>query len=213
MFIIDILLIIISFLSGSVMYSYIIPKLLKGIDITNVSDDKNPGSGNVIKYCGVFLGLLCIALDLFKAFIPVFISIKYFHVNNIALIFIAVAPILGHAHSPFLNFHGGKAIASTFGTFLALYPISNVALGFALILIFFKFILVIEPNSSVMLVSSLFLDILVITYNHNIHIKIIVLIISMILIHKHKINRNEEDITISLFNKYFKKTLYNYPQY
>lgn len=213
MFIIDILLIIISFLSGSVMYSYIIPKLLKGIDITNVSDDKNPGSGNVIKYCGVFLGLLCIALDLFKAFIPVFISIKYFHVNNIALIFIAVAPILVHAYSPFLNFHGGKAIASTFGTFLALYPISNVALGFALILIFFKFILVIEPNSSVMLVSSLFLDILVITYNHNIHIKIIVLIISMILIHKHKINRNEEDITISLFNKYFKKTLYNYPQY
>ena len=213
MFIIDILLIIISFLSGSVMYSYIIPKLLKGIDITNVSDDKNPGSGNVIKYCGVFLGLLCIALDLFKAFIPVFISIKYFHVNNIALIFIAVAPILGHAYSPFLNFQGGKAIASTFGTFLALYPISNVALGFALILIFFKFILVIEPNSSVMLVSSLFLDILVITYNHNIHIKIIVLIISMILIHKHKINRNEEDITISLFNKYFKKTLYNYPQY
>ena len=103
--------------------------------------------------------------------------------------------------------------SSTFGTFLALYPISNVALGFALILIFFKFILVIEPNSSVMLVSSLFLDILVITYNHNIHIKIIVLIISMILIHKHKINRNEEDITISLFNKYFKKTLYNYPQY
>ena len=39
------------------------------------------------------------------------------------------------------------------------------------------------------------------------------MIANWVLIHKHKINRNEEDITISLFNKYFKKTLYNYPQY
>lgn len=213
MFVIDILLIIISFLSGSIMYSYIIPKLLKGIDITNISDDKNPGSGNVIKYCGIFPGLLCVALDLLKAFIPVSISIKYFDVSNITLIFIAIAPVLGHAYSPFLNYNGGKAIASTFGTFLALAPICHVALTFALILIFFKFILTIKPNSSVMLVSILFLDLLVISLHYNIYIKIIVFIISLILIHKHKTNRNEGDITISLFNKYFKKTLYNYFPY
>ena len=57
------------------MYSYLIPKLVKGIDIRKISDDMNPGSGNVIKYCGIPLGILCIILDLFKAFIPVFISV------------------------------------------------------------------------------------------------------------------------------------------
>ena len=116
------------------MYSYLIPKLVKGIDIRKISDDMNPGSGNVIKYCGIPLGILCIILDLFKAFIPVFISINYFYTSNIAIIFIAISPILGHAYSPFLKFQGGKAIASTFGSFLALYPISYVALIFALIM-------------------------------------------------------------------------------
>lgn len=207
-----ILLIFISFLSGSIMYSYLIPKILKGIDIRKISEDNNPGAGNVIKYCGITLGVICIILDLFKAFIPVFISLKYLHIDNLALIFIAIAPILGHAYSPFLNFNGGKAIASTFGSFLALYPISNVALTFALILIFFKFFFTIKPNSSVILVSILFLDIIVFAYDHNLIIKLIVFLSSIILGHKHKINRNEGDITISLFNKYFKKTLYHYEE-
>ena len=169
----------------------------------------NPGSGNVIKYCGVPLGILCVILDLFKAFIPVFISINYFSSSNIAIIFIAISPILGHAYSPFLKFQGGKAIASTFGSFLALYPKSYVALTFALILIFFKFILTIKPNSSVILVSILFLDILVFASNSSIYTKLIVFLSSIILGHKHKINRNYGDITISLFNKYYKKILYH----
>ena len=52
---------------------------------------------------------------------------------------IAIAPVLGHAYSPFLKFHGGKAIAATFGTFLALYTMSYVALTFALILMDYCF--------------------------------------------------------------------------
>ena len=90
MFFIALILILISFLSGSTMYSYIIPKLLKGVDITEISDDKNPDAGNVIKHCGIISGLLCIILDLFKAFIPVFISIKYFNISNITLVIIAI---------------------------------------------------------------------------------------------------------------------------
>ena len=96
-----------------------------------------------------------------------------------------------------------------FGSFLALYPISYVALIFALILIFFKFILTIKPNSSVILVSILFLDILVFASNSSIHIKLIVFLSSIILGHKHRVNRNDGDITISLFNKYCKKILYH----
>ena len=68
-----------------------------------------------------------------------FISIKYFNISNITLVIIAIAPVLGHAYSPFLKFHGGKAIAATFGTFLALYPMSYVALTFALILMDYCF--------------------------------------------------------------------------
>ena len=42
-----------------------------------------------------------------------------------------------------------------------------------------------------------------------IYTKLIVFLSSIILGHKHKINRNYGDITISLFNKYYKKILYH----
>ena len=86
--------------------------------------------------------------------------------------------------------------------------LGDIALTFALILIFFKFILTIKPNSSVILVSLLSLDIIVIAFYSSIYIKLIVFLSSIILGHKHKINRNTGDITVSLFNKYYKKTIY-----
>lgn len=205
----EIFLVLISFLSGSIMYSYIIPKLLKNIDIRKISEDNNPGAGNVIKHVGIPLGIICIILDVLKAFIPVYISINNFNASGLFLVLISISPIVGHAFSPFLNYNGGKAIASTFGTFLGLYKISNIAITLALILIFFKFILTIKPNSSVILVSILLLDIIIFIFDNNPYIKLIVLITSFILIYKHEINRNYGDISISLFNRYFKVTLYH----
>ena len=210
MFYMGILLILLSFLSGSIMYSYLLPKILYNVDIVKISDDHNPGSANVIKHFGIFTGAICIILDLLKAFVPVYISITKFNVSGMLLVFISIAPILGHAFSPFLHFKGGKAIASTFGSFLALYHISNIALTFAFILVFFKFIITIKPNSSVILVSVVFLTLITFTYQNDIYIKLIALLTSLILGYKHKINRNEGAITISLFNRYFKKTLYNF---
>lgn len=46
---------------------------------------------------------------------------------------VAVAPILGHAFSPFLKFKGGKAIAVTFGVWSALTRF-EAALAYAVIL-------------------------------------------------------------------------------
>lgn len=45
----NIFIVIISFLFGSIMYSYILPKLINNVDISEISDDKNPGAGNVAK--------------------------------------------------------------------------------------------------------------------------------------------------------------------
>jgi glycerol-3-phosphate acyltransferase PlsY len=37
-----------------------------------------------------------------------------------ALAIVALAPVLGHAYSPFLGFRGGKAVAATFGIWTGL---------------------------------------------------------------------------------------------
>ena len=60
----------VSFFSGSVMYSYLIPKLFYGKDITKISKDGNPGCGNVFTCIGIPCGVLCLLLELAKGAVP-----------------------------------------------------------------------------------------------------------------------------------------------
>lgn len=195
-------MIIFGFLSGSIMFSYLIPKYWRGVDIIKSSPDNNPGGANSFKLCGVHIGLLCISLDFLKAFIPLYISINIFNITDIFLIPIALSPVLGHSFSPFLKFKGGKAIASTFGTLFALLPLSNIVIIFALLLIFFKTILVINPNSTMVLISVIIFDIYLIFCHESLVIKIIGLLLSIILSYKHKSNKNPEKFSVKLLNKY-----------
>ena len=58
------------FLLGGVMFSRALPKLLTGKDVCALRTDKNPGAANVFAVCGVPMGLLCLALDMLKAYLP-----------------------------------------------------------------------------------------------------------------------------------------------
>lgn len=65
------------FLLGSVLFSYHLPRLLKGVDIRALSEDHNPGAANAVKYAGIPVGMLCVFCDLFKGFLPVFLALRY----------------------------------------------------------------------------------------------------------------------------------------
>ena len=49
--------IFIGFLSGSILYSYLWPKWICHIDITQLSDDHNPGTFNAMKLAGPRVGM------------------------------------------------------------------------------------------------------------------------------------------------------------
>lgn len=59
------------YLSGSVLYSYLIPLWLKRIDIRNNTDDQNPGAGNAFKNSGKTIGFLCLVLEILKGLLPI----------------------------------------------------------------------------------------------------------------------------------------------
>ena len=59
--------IVLGYLSGSIMFSYLIVKILKHIDLIDVSDDHNPGMANAFKYGGTTCGVLALVCDFFKA--------------------------------------------------------------------------------------------------------------------------------------------------
>ncbi len=115
----NILVILIQFLSGSIMYSYILARL-NNVNLREVRDG-NPGSSNLWRVKGWRLGVLALILDYFKGIFPLVIFISKGLVGNEYIIATsALCGILGHAFSPMLKFKGGKAIATTFGAWSVL---------------------------------------------------------------------------------------------
>jgi acyl phosphate:glycerol-3-phosphate acyltransferase len=109
---------LVGFIAGSIPFSIISGKLIAKKDVRNFGDG-NPGGMNAVKAGGLKTGLPAILLDIAKGFLPVFFAQRY-GMTGWSLIPVCLAPILGHAFSPFLRFHGGKALGTTGGVWLAL---------------------------------------------------------------------------------------------
>lgn len=138
---------LIGFLSGSVMYCSVVPKLLCGVDVAAESDDGNPGSANVFIHCGVGIGMLCLILDIAKGFLPVFLAQRVLDMGKLYFSFVMAAPVLGHAVGLFNDFQGGKCIATSFGVLLAVVRASRICLLLAGLYILFSTVVKINPNS------------------------------------------------------------------
>jgi glycerol-3-phosphate acyltransferase PlsY len=110
---------LIGFLLGSLPVSVWLGRLVLRTDIRGYGDG-NPGGTNVMRAGNRGLGLLVIVLDMLKGAIPGSLAYYVFKVNGWLLVPVILAPIAGHAFSPFLGFRGGKALASTFGVWTAL---------------------------------------------------------------------------------------------
>jgi len=117
-----------AFLLASVPFSVIIGRMALHKDITAYGDG-NPGAVNVFKAGGQKVGFLAVLLDIAKGVPFVRLAHTVFDLPELALVFVAVCAVLGHAFSPFLHWHGGKAIAVTFGVMLGL-PQYDVLLAF-----------------------------------------------------------------------------------
>ena len=126
MFILRIIFIFLSYIAGAIPFGMIISRKIAGIDITSKGSG-NIGATNVARELGLKWGLLTLLLDLLKGFIPVFITRNYItDIEGLFLISTSLAVLLGHRFSPFLGFKGGKGVATAFGLFLALSPVSAI---------------------------------------------------------------------------------------
>lgn len=93
--------IFIGFLSGSILYSYLWPKWICHIDITQLSDDHNPGTFNAMKLAGPRVGILCLVCDVCKGFFPLWFASKALSWQHPLFAVVLAAPVFGHAYSPF----------------------------------------------------------------------------------------------------------------
>jgi len=133
------LLCLAGFWLGAIPFSLLVGRLVRGVDIRAYGDG-NPGSINAFKASGWQAGVVSLVLDFLKGCLPTLAAMRHLGGLNAWMLPIAIAPVLGHAYSPWLRFKGGKAIVTTFGiwTGLTLYQAPLLlgglcALGYALL--------------------------------------------------------------------------------
>ena len=140
--VIIILFIILSYLIGSIPFGVVLGKLICKKDI-RLYGSKNIGTTNAIRVLGKKVGYLVFFCDVLKgAIIMILIRILgqakvWIQPKEIDILFYGVAAIMGHSFSIFLNFKGGKAVATSLGVVLFLTPIPAIACLIIFALVFF----------------------------------------------------------------------------
>src|SRR5258708_1998991 len=86
---------------------------LAGVDVRR-SGSGNIGATNVARTAGLRPGLLTLAGDVTKGFVPVVLARSVFD-NDAAVACVGLAAFVGHIYSVFLRFAGGKGVATAFG--------------------------------------------------------------------------------------------------
>ncbi|MDL2285477.1 glycerol-3-phosphate 1-O-acyltransferase PlsY [Desulfovibrio sp. OttesenSCG-928-F07] len=107
-----------AYLLGSVPFGLIIAKAACGID-PRTEGSKNVGSTNVARLCGFKFGVLTLVCDALKGLLPTALSLHLF-ADPLVASAVGLCALLGHLYSIFLNFKGGKAVATTVGVFIPL---------------------------------------------------------------------------------------------
>lgn len=114
------ILFIISYLLGAIPFAHIFTKLFSKKDILKIGWKKS-SSSNVLANIGKVPALLTFLFDVLKGFIVVFIA-KEFGLPFEVLAIAGFLAVIGHNFSIFLNFNGGRGIATILGACLAFNP-------------------------------------------------------------------------------------------
>lgn len=113
---------VIAYLIGSIPTGYLIVKAKTGKDIREVGSGST-GATNVKRVLGTPYFFIVMLLDALKGALPVILAVLLVSFKaelGIPAVVAAIAVIIGHSKPLFLNFKGGKSVATGVGTILAL---------------------------------------------------------------------------------------------
>ena len=109
------------FLLGAIPFGAWIARS-QGVDIQKRGSG-NIGATNVGRILGRKWGYLVFVLDALKGWFAVWLAADYFQAGDAASVVTGMAAVAGHVFSPWLNFRGGKGVATSAGVLLGLAPI------------------------------------------------------------------------------------------
>lgn len=134
-FAVSTLLIVVAYLLGSIPTGYIVGRYTQGIDIREHGSGST-GATNVLRTVGKTSAIFVLAVDLLKGSLATaLVNLVYAYAPGVLpetwhfwlITATALSAIIGHSKSIWLNFTGGKSVATTLGVLFVMNPV--VALG------------------------------------------------------------------------------------
>ena len=120
-----ILLILTAYLVGAIPFGLVLT-FRSGVDIRN-QGSRNIGATNVARLLGKKMGILTLACDVLKGYLPMYIAGLVMQGEANASLVVALsgaASVLGHMFPVYLGFKGGKGVATALGAFFYLAPLA-----------------------------------------------------------------------------------------
>ncbi len=184
-----------SYLLGSLPTAYLFGRLLKGIDIRK-SGSGNVGATNALRVLGFGPGITVLVIDILKGLIVVSFLGDCFagkgilwQVQNLRII-MGLCCICGHNWTIFLQFKGGKGIATSLGVLLGLalrLNGLNIVIGI-LIIIWFAVFFLFRIISLASIIAAIALPASCIFFKQSNLMILVAMILCIFVIIRHKAN-------------------------
>jgi len=188
------LIILLSYLFGSIPFGLLLTKIFLKKDIREIGSG-NIGATNVLRAGNKILGYSTLVLDILKAVLPI-LYIKFF--MNDYLYISALSIFIGHVFPIWLKFKGGKGVATYVGILFSLNIIFGLVFGICWLIIFF----ISKYSSLASLIGSLSIPvyILILEGLENVFFYIIMLFL-IFFTHKENIKRlkNKEETKTKIY--------------
>jgi len=114
----QLLIILFAYLVGSVSSGIIVSQIFNLPDPRTIGS-KNPGATNVMRSGNKKAAIFTLLGDLLKAILVLAIA-EYLGFNDLIIICVALAVLIGHIYPIFYKFQGGKGVATAIGILFAL---------------------------------------------------------------------------------------------
>ena len=179
-----ILFLVTSYTIGSIPFGYILTLFLNKVDIRKIGSG-NIGATNVLRTGNKKLAAIVLILDILKGYAPITIFFVLYENQNIYFFsLIGLVSIIGHIFPIWLNFKGGKGVATYIGFLLGFDFIL-----FIIFIITWALVAIIKKYSSLASLSSLLLVTLMGIYlNNSFYTIFTILSISTLITAKHLSN-------------------------
>jgi glycerol-3-phosphate acyltransferase PlsY len=127
------LIVIISYLLGSIPTSYIVGRFTAGRDIRRMGDE-NAGAANAYRELGPRTGIFVGVIDAAKGAVVILIA-QATGMSQPVVLLSGVAAVVGHNWPVFLGFRGGRGVSTTIGILYVLVTIPMLILTLPTLLI------------------------------------------------------------------------------